>query len=133
MQNMSCWGAHSSLPNLQPCAICLLIPNDLQDFLDAVTKVIKGLSKFSATPAYMVHSCRPSHACTQYHVNRFSDRQKYYTQLMPELLCAGAAGVQLEGVYWLACSGNSWLYCMLQMYLSWPYCMLQLYLPDASQ
>jgi hypothetical protein len=26
----------------------------LQDFLDAVTKVIKGLSKFSATPAYMV-------------------------------------------------------------------------------
>ena len=27
---------------------------DLQDFLDAVTKVIKGLSKFSATPAYMV-------------------------------------------------------------------------------
>ena len=26
----------------------------VQDFLDAVTKVIKGLSKFSATPAYMV-------------------------------------------------------------------------------
>ncbi len=34
----------------------------LQDFLDAVTKVIKGLSKFSATPAYMVSAT----ACQSY-------------------------------------------------------------------